>query len=161
MCARPTIGIELLAHLKCSLGGFQWDITGAIMALTMTFVPAVAHQMKHSSTCSNAHPLNSQRDRSFRMMKLAVRTALIPKKVYNLAEALWQSVCECTDIAEIAVHPLLQQVLNDQLQVGLHNFAVGWFSKTWALAMQQNGSRDPDRHVAQLLTILWGLCSFL
>ena len=92
-------------------------------------------------------------------MKLAARTALIPKKVYSLAEALWQSVCKCTDIAAIAVPPPLQQVLNDQLQVGLHNFAVGWFKKTWALAMQQNGSRDPDGHVAQLLTILWdGLC---
>ncbi len=89
-------------------------------------------------------------------MKLAARTALIPKKVYSLAEALWQSVCTCTDVTEIDVPTQLQQVLNDQLQVGLHNFAVGWFSKTWATAMQQNGSRDPDGHVAQLLHDLMG-----
>ena len=53
----------------------------------------------------------------------------------------------------------LHQVMEDQIQVGLHNFVIGWFVKSWTPAMKQYGSKDPDGQVAQLLTILWdGLC---
>jgi hypothetical protein len=99
------------------------------------------------------------RIRSFRRMKLAAISARIPRAVYSLAEAMWQSVCNNTEPNTINVPPALQNLMNDQLQVGLHHFVIGWFVKSWAQAMHQYGSRDQNAHVAQLLTILWdGLC---
>jgi hypothetical protein len=92
-------------------------------------------------------------------MKLAAITAHIPREVYSLAEAMWQSVCNNTKADTINVPPPLHHLMNDQMQVGLHHFVIGWFFKSWARAMNQYGSKDPDGHVAQLLTILWdGLC---
>lgn len=76
--------------------------------------------------------LVEQHEHSFRQMKLTSITARIPRQVCSLAEAIWQSVCQSINAAAITVPPPLQQVMQDQLQVGLHHFAIGWFVKSWA-----------------------------
>jgi hypothetical protein len=97
----------------------------------------VGHNWRHHCAdndlcpcCGTLDPeLTELRERSFRQMKLTAISARIPRAVYSLAEAMWQSVCKCTDAIDINAPFPLQQVMNDQLQVGLHNFAIGWFVK--------------------------------
>ena len=50
-----TTGTVLFGHPKCYLVGCQWDIIGAIMALTMTCAHAVEHRMRCFFTSSNVH----------------------------------------------------------------------------------------------------------
>jgi hypothetical protein len=99
------------------------------------------------------------RAQQFRRMKESAINAKLPRQVYKLAEAMWVSVCESVSSEDIHAPDPLRQVLEDQRRVGLHNFVIGWFVKSWAPAMTHYGSKDPDGQVAQLLTILWdGLC---
>ena len=106
-----------------------------------------------------ADEMKNQRRQAFTNMREQAAKNNIPLQVYNMAEAMLRSVCDRLPEDSISVPQPLETVFHDQCRVGLHQFAIGWFTKSWMGAMEYYGSKDPSSSVAQLLTILWdGMC---
>ena len=69
------------------------------------------------------------------------------------------AVCNHLPEDSVIVPTSLEKLYQEQCLIGIHNFAIGWFTKEWATTMDYYGSKDPSASVAQLLIIIWdGLC---
>ena len=112
----------------------------------------------HLLQCKTEEMRNLRREAFINIGEQATKST-IPRQVYKVAVAMLRAVCDQLPEESIDIPPPMERVYQEQCKIGLHNFAIGWFTKSWAIAMEHYGSKDPSTSVAQLLTLIWdGLC---
>jgi hypothetical protein len=111
----------------------------------------------HLLQCTNKRMRKVYQDAIQHITKIGA-TLKLPASIMWLALRILKQGCTLEDLHP-PTEPTLLKIWEAQSKIGLSNFVLGWFSRSWREGFSHFGSEDPSGQAAQLLTLIWdGLC---